>query len=245
VVTGKPIEMGGSLGRREATGRGCMLVTREALKRLRMPIEGTRVAIQGFGNVGSVAAQLMENLGLMVVAVSDKSGGIYNPKGLRIRDVLQHGRQKRFLKDYKEADHISNEDLLTLDCDVLVPAARENVITSHNATSIKARIICEGANGPTTAGADKILAENGVFVIPDILANAGGVTVSYFEWVQNREALSWGLDEINLRLRQIMMRAYSDVRRLADEYELDARHAAHIQAITRVAEATRVRGIYP
>jgi glutamate dehydrogenase (NAD(P)+) len=244
VVTGKPIEMGGSLGRREATGRGCMLVTREALKRLRMPIEGTRVAIQGFGNVGSVAAQLMENLGLMVVAVSDKSGGIYNPKGLRIRDVLQHGRQKRFLKDYKEADHISNEDLLTLDCDVLVPAARENVITSHNATSIKARIICEGANGPTTAGADKILAENGVFVIPDILANAGGVTVSYFEWVQDRSGYFWDEDMVNQRLERIMVESFEEVASMAGRHGINLRIGAYMLAIERVAAVHRLRGMY-
>jgi glutamate dehydrogenase (NAD(P)+) len=244
VVTGKPVEMGGSLGRREATGRGCMLVTREALKRLRMPIEGPRVAIQGFGNVGSVAAQLMENLGLMVVAVSDKSGGIYNPKGLRIRDVLQHGRQKRFLKDYKEADHISNEDLLTLDCDVLVPAARENVITSHNATSIKARIICEGANGPTTAGADKILAENGVFVIPDILANAGGVTVSYFEWVQDRSGYFWDEDMVNQRLERIMVESFEEVASMAGRHGINLRIGAYMLAIERVAAVHRLRGMY-
>jgi glutamate dehydrogenase (NAD(P)+) len=244
VVTGKPVEMGGSLGRREATGRGCMLVTREALKRLRMPIEGTRVAIQGFGNVGSVAAQLMENLGLMVVAVSDKSGGIYNPKGLRIRDVLQHTRQKRFLRDYKEAEHISNEDLLKLDCDVLVPAAMENVITSHNAKSIKARIICEGANGPTTAGADKILEDNGVFVIPDILANAGGVTVSYFEWVQDRGGYFWDEDTVNQRLERIMVESFEEVASMAGRHGINLRIGAYMLAIERVAAVHRLRGMY-
>ncbi len=244
VVTGKPVEMGGSLGRREATGRGCMLVTREALKRLRMPIEGTRVAIQGFGNVGSVAAQLMENLGLMVVAVSDKSGGIYNPKGLRVRDVLQHTRQKRFLKDYKEADHISNEDLLTIDCDVLVPAAMENVITSHNAKSIRARIICEGANGPTTAGADKILEENGVFVIPDILANAGGVTVSYFEWVQDRGGYFWDEETVNQRLERIMVESFEEVASMAGRHGINLRIGAYMLAIERVAAVHRLRGMY-
>jgi glutamate dehydrogenase (NAD(P)+) len=244
VVTGKPVEMGGSLGRREATGRGCMLVTREALKRLRMPIEGTRVAIQGFGNVGSVAAQLMENLGLMVVAVSDKSGGIYNPKGLRIRDVLQHTRQKRFLKDYKEAEHISNEELITLDCDVLVPAAMENVITSHNAKAIKARIICEGANGPTTAGADRILEENGVFVIPDILANAGGVTVSYFEWVQDRGGYFWDEDTVNQRLERIMVESFEEVASMAGRHGINLRIGAYMLAIERVAAVHRLRGMY-
>jgi glutamate dehydrogenase (NAD(P)+) len=244
VVTGKPVEMGGSLGRREATGRGCMLVTREALKRLRMPIEGTRVAIQGFGNVGSVAAQLMENLGLMVVAVSDKSGGIYNPKGLRIRDVLQHYRQRRLLSDYKEAEHITNEDLITLDCEVLVPAAMENVITSHNAKDIKARIICEGANGPTTAGADKILEENGVFVIPDILANAGGVTVSYFEWVQDRGGYFWDEDTVNQRLERIMVESFEEVAGMAGRNGINLRIGAYMLAIERVAAVHRLRGMY-
>ncbi|HEY7481275.1 MAG TPA: Glu/Leu/Phe/Val dehydrogenase [Gemmatimonadales bacterium] len=244
VVTGKPVEMGGSLGRREATGRGCMLVTREALKRLRMPIQGTRVAIQGFGNVGSVAAQLMENLGLSVVAVSDKSGGIYNPKGLRIRDVLQHSRQRRFLADYKDADHISNDDLLTLDCEVLVPAAMENVITSHNAAAIKARIICEGANGPTTAGADKILEQNGVFVIPDILANAGGVTVSYFEWVQDRGGYFWDEDTVNNRLERIMVESFEEVAGMAGRHGINLRIGAYMLAIERVAAVHRLRGMY-
>jgi glutamate dehydrogenase (NAD(P)+) len=244
VVTGKPVEMGGSLGRREATGRGCMLVTREALKRLRMPVEGTRVAIQGFGNVGSVAAQLMESLGLMVVAVSDKSGGIYNPKGLRIRDVLQHYRQRRLLSDYKEAQHITNEELITLDCEVLVPAAMENVITSHNARDIKARIICEGANGPTTAGADKILEENGVFVIPDILANAGGVTVSYFEWVQDRGGYFWDEDTVNQRLERIMVESFEEVAGMAGRNGINLRIGAYMLAIERVAAVHRLRGMY-
>jgi glutamate dehydrogenase (NAD(P)+) len=244
VVTGKPVEMGGSLGRREATGRGCMLVTREALKRLRLPIEGTRVAIQGFGNVGSVAAQLMENLGLRVVAVSDKAGGIYNPKGLRIRDVLQHYRHRRLLADYKEADHIKNEDLLTLDCEVLVPAALENVITSHNANAIKARIICAGANGPTTAGADKILESNGVFVIPDILANAGGVTVSYFEWVQDRSGYFWDEEMVNQRLERIMVESFEEVASMAGRHGLNLRVGAYMLAIERVAAVHRLRGMY-
>ena len=211
VVTGKPVEMGGSLGRREATGRGCMLVTREALKQLGMPIAGTRVAVQGFGNVGSITAQLMEELGMIVVAVSDKSGGIYNPKGLDIEDVQQHVKQHRYLSEYKEADHIGNADLLTLDCDVLVPAALENVITEQNARDVKARIICEGANGPTTAAADKILEEKGIFVIPDILANAGGVTVSYFEWVQDRGGYFWDEETVNERLERIMVHSFDDV----------------------------------
>jgi glutamate dehydrogenase (NAD(P)+) len=221
-----------------------MLVTREALKRLRMPIDGSRVVVQGFGNVGSVAARLMESLGMRIVAVSDKSGGIYNAKGLKIRDVIQHTRQHRFLSDYKEADHLSNEDLLTLDCDVLVPAALENVITSHNAAAIKARIICEGANGPTTAGADKILEENGVFVIPDILANAGGVTVSYFEWVQDRGGYFWDEETVNQRLERIMVESFDQVAGMAGRHGINLRIGAYMLAIERVAAVHRLRGMY-
>jgi glutamate dehydrogenase (NAD(P)+) len=244
VVTGKPVEMGGSLGRREATGRGCMIVTRQALNRLRMPVQGTRVAVQGFGNVGSVSASLMEQQGMKVIAVSDKSGGIYNPKGLHIREVIQHVRQHRFLSGYPEAEQISNEQLLTLDCDVLVPAALENVITSHNAADIKARIICEGANGPTTAAADKILEENGVFVIPDILANAGGVTVSYFEWVQDRGGYFWDEDTVNQRLERIMVQSFEEVASMAGRHGINLRIGAYMQAIERVAAVHRLRGMY-
>lgn len=244
VVTGKPVEMGGSLGRREATGRGCMIVTKEALKRLGMPIEGTRVVIQGFGNVGSVTAQLMEDAGMTIVAVSDKSGGLYNPKGLNIRQVLQHVETHRFVGGYAEGESISNEELLTLDCDVLVPAALENVITSHNASNIKAKIICEGANGPTTAGADKILEDKGVFVIPDILANAGGVTVSYFEWVQDRGGYFWDEDTVNQRLERIMVRSFEEVANMAARHGLSMRIGAYMQAIERVAAVHRLRGMY-
>jgi glutamate dehydrogenase (NAD(P)+) len=244
VVTGKPIEMGGSLGRREATGRGCMIVTREALKKLRMPVAGTRVVVQGFGNVGSIAAQLMEDQGMTIVAVSDKSGGIYNPKGLRIKDLNQHVRQHRFLNGYPGAQAIDNEELLTLDCDVLVPAALENVITSKNAAEIKARIICEGANGPTAAGADKILNEKGIFVIPDILANAGGVTVSYFEWVQDRGGYFWDEETVNQRLERIMVRSFDEVTGMAGRHGLDNRIGAYMLAIERVAAVHRLRGMY-
>jgi glutamate dehydrogenase (NAD(P)+) len=244
VVTGKPIAMGGSLGRREATGRGCMLVTREALKRLGMPVKGTKVAVQGFGNVGSIAAQLMEELGLTVVAVSDKSGGIYNPNGLRIKEVQQHVKQHRYLSEYKEADHIANEQVLTLDCDVLVPAALENVITSKNAKDIQAKIICEGANGPTTANADKILEEKGVFIIPDILANAGGVTVSYFEWVQDRGGYFWEEDVVNQRLERIMVRSFDEVVAMATKHSVSMRVATYMLSIDRVASVHRLRGLY-
>jgi len=244
VVTGKPIEMGGSLGRREATGRGCMLVTRQALNKLRMPVQGSRVVVQGFGNVGSVSAQLMEQQGMKVMAVSDKSGGIYNSKGLKIKEVIQHVRQHRFLGGYKEAEQITNDQLLTLDCDVLVPAALENVITSHNAGDIKARIICEGANGPTTAGADKILEENDVFVIPDILANAGGVTVSYFEWVQDRGGYFWDEETVNQRLERIMVQSFDEVASMAGRHGINMRIGAYMQAIERVAAVHRLRGMY-
>ena len=244
VVTGKPVEMGGSLGRREATGRGCMQVTREALRKLRMPIEGTRVVVQGFGNVGSVAADMMERQGMKIIAVSDKSGGVYNPKGLKVRDLLEHVRQQRFLSEYKGADHLSNEDLLTLDCEVLVPAALENVINSHNAAAIKARIICEGANGPTSAGADRILDEKGVFVIPDILANAGGVTVSYFEWVQDRGGYFWDEETVNQRLERIMVNSFADVTTMAERHGVNLRIAAYMVAIERVAAVHRLRGLY-
>jgi glutamate dehydrogenase (NAD(P)+) len=244
VVTGKPVEMGGSLGRREATGRGCMLVTREALKRLGMPVKGTRVAVQGFGNVGSIGAELMENLGLTVVAVSDKSGGLYNPKGLDIKELQRHVKQKRYLSEYKEAEQVGNHDVLTLDCEVLVPAATENVITSHNARDVKARIICEGANGPTTANADKILEEKGVFVIPDILANAGGVTVSYFEWVQDRGGYFWDEDTVNQRLERIMVQSFDEVVAMAGKHNVNTRIGAYMQAIERVAAVHRLRGMY-
>jgi glutamate dehydrogenase (NAD(P)+) len=244
VVTGKPVEMGGSLGRREATGRGCMIVTREALRKLRMPIAGTRVAVQGFGNVGSIAAELMEQLGLTVVAVSDKSGAVYNPKGLRIKEVKEHVKKHRFLSEYKEAEHIRNDQLLTVDCDVLVPAALENVITSQNARDVKARIICEGANGPTTANADKILEENGIFVIPDILANAGGVTVSYFEWVQDRGGYFWDEETVNQRLERIMVQSFDEVAAMAGKHGTNMRVGAYMQAIERVATVHRLRGMY-
>ncbi|HEX2449881.1 MAG TPA: Glu/Leu/Phe/Val dehydrogenase [Gemmatimonadales bacterium] len=244
VVTGKPVAMGGSLGRREATGRGCMFVTREALKRLKVPVKGARVAVQGFGNVGSIAAELMEAEGMKVVAVSDKSGGVYNEKGLKIQDVIQHVRQRKFCAEYKAAQHVSNEELLTLDCDVLVPAALENVITSHNAAKIKARIICEGANGPTTAGADRILEENGVFVIPDILANAGGVTVSYFEWVQDRGGYFWDEDTVNSRLERIMVQSFDEVAGMAARHGINLRIGAYMLAIERVAAVHRLRGMY-
>ncbi len=244
VVTGKPVEMGGSLGRREATGRGCMIVAREALRKLGRPIEGTRVAIQGFGNVGSVSATLMAREGMKVVAVSDKEGAIHNPDGLDVADVIAHVRQHRFLRAYQHAEHITNAELLTLDCDVLVPAALENVITSKTAPNVRAAIIVEGANGPTTAKADAILAEKGVLVVPDILANAGGVTVSYFEWVQDRGGYFWDEEMVNHRLERIMVESFAAVAAMADKHGVTMRTAAYMVAIDRVASVHRLRGMY-
>jgi glutamate dehydrogenase (NAD(P)+) len=244
VVTGKPVSMGGSLGRREATGRGCMFVTREALKHLRMQMKGAKVAVQGFGNVGSISAQLMHNEGATIIAVSDKHGGIYNPKGIDIDAALTYVASKKSLAGFPGAEAITNEQLLALECDVLVPAAMENVITAENAKAIKAKIICEGANGPTTPAADAILREKGVFVIPDILANAGGVTVSYFEWVQDRGGYFWDEDTVNQRLERIMVKAFDEVVSMAQRKEVDNRIAAYMLAMDRVAYVHQLRGMY-
>jgi glutamate dehydrogenase (NAD(P)+) len=244
VVTGKPVEMGGSLGRREATGRGCMIVTREALARFGKTLKGARVAVQGFGNVGSVAADLMAKEGASIVAVADKSGGLHNPKGLDVADLMRWAREKRQLAGYPKAEPLTIDQVLTVDCDVLVPAAIENVITRKNAPHIKAKIICEGANGPTTAAADPILEEKGIFVIPDILANAGGVTVSYFEWVQDRGGYFWDEDTVNRRLESIMVKSFNDVVALADKHKVNPRIAAYMLAVDRVAAMHRLRGMY-
>ena len=244
VVTGKPVELGGSLGRREATGRGCMIVTKEALKHLGMPVKGTSVAIQGFGNVGSVAAQLLAREGCKIVAIGDRSVALYNANGIDVDDAIAYVKKHRSLEGYDKADAISGAELLTLDVDVLLPAALENVITTKNAGDIKARIICEGANGPTTAAADSILDENGIFVIPDILANAGGVTVSYFEWVQDRGGYFWAEDLVNERLETIMKRSFQDVLDLSRQKRVNMRTASYMVSISRVASVHRLRGIY-
>jgi len=244
VVTGKPVEMGGSLGRREATGRGCMIVTKEALAHLGMPVQGTTVAVQGFGNVGSVAAQLLQREGCKIVAIGDRSVSIYDPNGIDVDDAVGYVKKNRSLDGYNRGEVISGADLLTLDVDVLLPAALENVITTKNAGQIRARIICEGANGPTTAAADSILDENGVFVIPDILANAGGVTVSYFEWVQDRGGYFWTEQLVNDRLRDIMVNSFHDVLELAKKHKVNMRTAAYMLSISRVAAVHRLRGIY-
>jgi glutamate dehydrogenase (NAD(P)+) len=244
VVTGKPIEMGGSLGRREATGRGCMIVTKQALKHLGMRTQGTTVAVQGFGNVGSVAAELLQREGCKIVAISDRTGGYYNANGVDIEGAIKHVRRVRSLEGFTGGDQISNEDLLMADVDVLLPAALENVITSRNAPKIRAKIICEGANGPTSATADSILDEKGVFVVPDILANAGGVTVSYFEWVQDRGGYFWTEETVNERLTDIMCRSFADVLQLSKQHKVNMRTAAYMLSISRVATVHRLRGIY-
>ncbi|HEU4988978.1 MAG TPA: Glu/Leu/Phe/Val dehydrogenase [Gemmatimonadaceae bacterium] len=244
VVTGKPVEMGGSLGRREATGRGCMIVTKEALKHLGMDVKGTTVAVQGFGNVGSVAAQLLAREGCKIQGISDRTGAYYNKNGIDIDAAIKHVKEHKSLDGFKGGDAIANADLLTLDVDVLLPAALENVITSKNADKVRAKIICEGANGPTTANADAILDQKGVFVIPDILANAGGVTVSYFEWVQDRGGYFWTEDVVNDRLRDIMRTSFADVLRLATTHKVNMRTAAYMLSISRVATVHRLRGVY-
>jgi len=244
VVTGKPVEMGGSLGRREATGRGCMIVTRQALRHLGMPVQGTTVAVQGFGNVGSVTANLLHCEGCKIVAVSDRSGGVHNPNGVDVTAAIAHVQKHRSLEGFIGGDHITNDQLLTLGVDVLVPAALENVITSKNAGRVQARVICEGANGPTTAGADSILEEKGIFVVPDILANAGGVTVSYFEWVQDRGGYFWTEDTVNSRLEEIMTRSFADVLALSKQHRVNMRTAAYMLSISRVATVHKLRGIY-
>jgi glutamate dehydrogenase (NAD(P)+) len=244
VTTGKPVEMGGSLGRREATGRGVMFATTESLKHLGMPVKGATVAVQGFGNVGSISAQLLEAEGCKVVAISDRTGGYHNPKGIDVNDAIEHVKKHRSLEGYSKGDKITNDQLLTLDVDVLVPAALENVITTKNAAQVKAKIICEGANGPTTANADTILDEKGIFVVPDILANAGGVTVSYFEWVQNRGGYYWDEQTVNDRLKTIMVKSFQDVLKLSQQHKVNMRTAAYMVAISRVATVHRLRGIY-
>jgi glutamate dehydrogenase (NAD(P)+) len=244
VVTGKPVEMGGSLGRREATGRGCMLVTKEALAHLGMNVQGATVAVQGFGNVGSVSARLLAKEGCRVVAVSDRFGGIFNKAGLEVDGCSAWLKQHGSLEGYPHAERITNDELLALEVDVLVPAALENVITTRNAAKIRAKVICEGANGPTTAAADAILDEKGVFVIPDILANAGGVTVSYFEWVQDRAGYFWSEASVIERLTDIMVQSFKDVLDLSRQHKVNMRTAAYMLAINRVATVHRLRGMY-
>jgi glutamate dehydrogenase (NAD(P)+) len=244
VVTGKPIEMGGSLGRREATGRGVMIVTREAVKHLGFDIKSATVAVQGFGNVGSVSAELLARIGARIVAVTDWKGGVYDPKGLDIPRMIEYAKQHKTIDGFPGGDPIDNEQLFALNVDILIPAALENQITIDNAASIRARIVTEGANGPTTPDAHRQLHERGVFVIPDILANSGGVTTSYFEWVQDRYGYFWEEDQVNSRLEKKMCEAFDDVLQTSLKYKVDMRTAAYIVAISRVGTVTRMRGMY-
>jgi len=244
-VTGKPIEVGGSLGRLEATGRGVTICTLAALEHLGVRRHAARVAVQGFGNVVSVSARLLEESGCTVVAVSDEYGGLYNPVGLPVRRLIDYRQETGRLEGFEGAEPLPSDGPLTVDCDVLVPAAIGNQITSRNAGQIKARLIVEGANGPTTPEADKILQDRGVMLVPDILANAGGVTVSYFEWVQDLQSFFWSEHEVNQKLQAIMQRAFREVIGVAHERDLPLRMAAYVQAVQRVASATRERGLYP
>jgi glutamate dehydrogenase (NAD(P)+) len=245
VVTGKPLSIGGSEGRMEATGRGVSVVTREACKALGIELRGARVIIQGFGNVGSITAKLLHEMGCKVIALSDVYGAIHNPDGIDVPLALRYVQEHGMLKGLPGAREIDGKAALELPCDILIPAALEGQITHQNAPRIQARLVVEAANGPTTTEADAILAERGIPVVPDILANAGGVTVSYFEWVQDLQHFFWAEDEINHRLEQIMVRSFAAVQAKKEEQNCGYRMAAYLLAVARVAEATQVRGIYP
>jgi len=244
VVTGKPIEMGGSLGRREATGRGVMIVTRESLKHLGASLTGATIAVQGFGNVGSISAELLAEQGAKIVAVTDWKGGVYNNAGLDVPRLLAHVQRHKTVEGFDAAETLTNDTLFALPVDVLIPAALENQITMENAPGIKAKVVIEGANGPTTPDAHKHLHERGVFVVPDILANSSGVTTSYFEWVQDRYGYFWTEKEVNERLEAKMCEAFNAVLQTSLKYKVDMRTAAYIVAISRVATVTRMRGMY-
>ena len=245
VVTGKPLTIGGSLGREEATARGALYCLRDAAKKLGISVAEQRVAVQGFGNVGRFLAKFMAQDGATVVAVSDSRGGLYNPKGIDVEAAIAHKQETGSLEGLRGAEPISNEDLILLDCDVLAPCALEQVITAENADQVKARIICEGANGPTTPAADEILQDHGVLILPDVLANAGGVVVSYFEWVQGLQEYFWKEDEVNARLNDIVSHAFDQTWSLNEKQGRGMRLSAYGLAVQRVAEATTTRGIYP
>ena len=248
VTTGKPLDLGGSLGRPEATGRGVMIITREILRKLNMPVENKRVVIQGMGNVGSIGAKLIHELGAKIIAVSDVSGGIQNDEGLDIPDILQFLSTKgNLLKDYKKdgLKRISNQELLVLETDILIPSALENQINEANAANINARLIVEAANGPTTVEADRILNDRGVIVVPDILANAGGVAVSYFEWIQNIQSFSWDENEINHKLNGVMCRAFETVYEIHKEKNVTLRTSAYMTALKKLVAVRKARGIFP
>lgn len=244
VVTGKPLIIGGSVGRSEATGRGCMVVTLAAMEKIGMKPKNATVVIQGFGNVGSVTARLLGEQGCKIIGISDITGAYYEPKGIDVSKALDHTENNRNLGGFSFAEKIPQSELLELPCDVLVPAARENQITSKNASRIKAKIICEGANGPTSATADPILQNKEILVIPDILANAGGVTVSYFEWVQDRVGYFWSLDRVNRRLDRMMKAAFDSVYAASEKYKISLRLGAYVIAIDKVARTLLLRGIY-
>jgi glutamate dehydrogenase (NAD(P)+) len=244
VVTGKPMELGGSRGRTEATGRGCMIVTLQALKKFGLAPEDTRVVIQGFGNVGGMAAKLMASRGFKIIGIIEYDAAVYNAKGLDIAALRSHRTETGSIADFAGGETVDRKEALFTECDVLLPAATENVITSETAGRLRCRILCEGANGPTTAIADEILAEKKIFVIPDILANAGGVTVSYFEWVQDRQGFFWNEDLVNTRLEEIMVGSFDAVVGYAEKHGVDNRTAAYMLALDRVATALKLRGIY-
>lgn len=244
VVTGKPIVIGGSRGRREATGRGVMIATLSALKKMEINPEDTTCVVQGFGNVGSVSADLLHKQGVRIVAISDVTGGYYNPNGINIQEAIDYVAKNKTLAGGNFGDKVSNEELLELPCDILVPAAKEDQINAHNAGNIKAKLIVEGANGPTSADADQILRDNKVMVIPDILANSGGVIVSYFEWVQDRIGYFWEEDDVNNRLNRMMREAFENVYNTAVKYDTTLRLGAYVYAIEKVAQVLKLRGIY-
>ena len=244
VVTGKPLNIGGSRGRIEATGRGVMVAATESLRYLNMPVEGCRVIIQGFGNVGSNAARLMSENGFTIIGIAEKDGGLYNPQGIDIHQLTGYKARNESILGFAGAEAMPSEELLLSDCEILIPAATENVITSRNAANIKARIVIEGANGPTTAVADEILSEKRIFIVPDILANAGGVTASYFEWVQDRQGYFWKEAIVNEQLDTILRDSFEDVVRYAEAHDVNNRIAAYMLAIDRVAFTIKQRGIY-
>jgi glutamate dehydrogenase (NAD(P)+) len=244
VVTGKPINLGGSKGRPEATGRGCMIVTEQALRKLGLERASTKVVIQGFGNVGGMAAKLMSRAGFKIICILEYDGAVYNARGLDIPALMKHRNETGSITEFAGGEEIGKTEAMFLETDVLLPAAKENVITSENAHRVRTKILCEGANGPTTHVADSILAEKGIFVIPDILANAGGVTVSYFEWVQDRQGYFWNEQMVNDRLEEIMINSFQDVVSYAEKHSVNNRTAAYMLALDRVAYAIKLRGIY-
>ncbi len=245
LITGKPIAIEGSLGRNEATARGLVYVIREAVKTIGMNLQGARIAVQGYGNVGSNSARLLQEDGAKIIAVSDVNGGIYSSSGIDTVGALRYNQEHGRLAGFDGTDSITNAELLEVDCDILIPAALESVLTRENADHVKARLIVEAANGPTTPEADLILHDKGVIILPDILANAGGVTVSYFEWAQNIQGYYWAEDEVNVKLERVMKRSFQDVYETAENNKVDIRTGAYMLAISRVAEVTRLRGIFP